>query len=285
MPQPPPPPGLEDGGGGGGDDDGDGSGGGEEESAAAGGDGGENPAADAGEAGAGAGDGRQDGGEGEGEGEGGGGRGGGGGEGGRVTLPAIAGASSPSIESSPPPPPRRRPVPRVVALASPRLPAVAGEFHGVSGAICEADSDLTDYDSSGKPLNAAVLSPEKLAGPSFHTTTLVFALNLRIDRKKNVLFNLGRGSIKQTRLRRLIVVVVASTVAPWKLASFTRAVAPAKHRNKGFDPRVGKSGLFTAYGLNQLAGLYRSTPPPLHLHSTSTPPPLHSTSTPLHQRL
>jgi hypothetical protein len=62
-----------------------------------------------------------------------------------------------------------------------------GEFHGVSGSVREADAALTDYDASGCPVNASILSPEKLA-------------------------------------------------------RFTRAVAPAKNRNKGFDPRGGRSG-------------------------------------------
>jgi|AntAceMinimDraft_1070359.scaffolds.fasta_scaffold06371_4 hypothetical protein len=77
-----------------------------------------------------------------------------------IPVPALLpGASSPERTG------RRRGVPRRVALAFPRLPAVVGEFacFGMSGAVCEADAELTDYDASGNPVNAAVLSPEKLA--------------------------------------------------------------------------------------------------------------------------
>ena len=118
-----------------------------------------------------------------------------------LSLPPIPGrTSSPSSPSHLKP----RRVPRTVALASPRLPAVLGEFHGVSGAVCEADDFVTDYDAAGAPVNAAVMSPERLA-------------------------------------------------------RITRGVAPAKARNKGFDPRVARSGLFTAYGLNQLVDVPRNS--------------------------
>lgn len=40
---------------------------------------------------------------------------------------------------------------------------------------------------------------------------------------------------------------------PW------REVQPAKARNKGFDPRAGRSGLFTAYGVNQLVDVPKNS--------------------------